>query len=215
MSAMVPVLQAIVRDELSAGRGIELGIVTEAFTNEGGSGDSNLAVNVRLRGSAAELQRVPVAVSRSGWSAVPQAGDLVVLGFVGGDLNGAVVLGALYDEQVAAPDAAPDEVVYVVPDAGGSSRRLEIELTNGNTVTILDEEVAIVMGGSRLAVESDGNITLEAAGDLILKAQGAVSVEAGTNVDVAGLAVAVEASAEAKVKGATTTIAGMTSFSAG
>lgn len=194
---------------------MELGIVTEVFTNEGGSGDSNLAANVRLRGSATELQRVPVAVSRLGVSAVPLVGDLVVLGFVGGDLNGAVVLGTLYDEQAPAPDAAADEVVYVVPDGEGGARRLEIEMPNGNKVTVLDESVTIAMGGTTMTVESDGNITMEAAGDLSFKAQGAISLEATSDVKISGVSVAVEGSAEAKLKGATTTIAGVTSFSAG
>ena len=66
MTALVPALQAVVRDELAGVHMIELGIVTATFTNEGGSGDTNLAVNARLRGSALELQHIPVAVGRLG-----------------------------------------------------------------------------------------------------------------------------------------------------
>ena len=43
-------------------------------------------------------------------------GDLAVLVFVGGDLNGPVVLGFLYDEQTQPPDGKPTEIVYEVPD---------------------------------------------------------------------------------------------------
>jgi len=99
MTALVPALQAIVRDELAGVHTIELGIVSATYTNEGGSGDTNLAVDARLRGSALELQHVPVAVGRLGLSLIPRVGDLCVLAFVGGDLNGAVVVGFLYDEQ--------------------------------------------------------------------------------------------------------------------
>lgn len=216
MSAIVPALQAVVRDELSSLRTIELGVVTDVYTNEGGSGDTNLAVNLRVRGSALELQHVPVAVGRLGLSAVPRVGDLVVVAFVGGDLNGPVVIGSLYDEQTQAPDAKASEVVYVVPDdAADDDRRVEIKLPSGNTVTVQDKKLTVTMGGTTLTVEADGAITLDAAGDINLKSQGSVKIEAQSDVSVKGLSVTVEGQTEAKLKGVTTTIAGMTSFSSG
>lgn len=224
MSLIVPAIRAVVRHELDAVRTLELGIVTEAFTNAGGSGDSNLAVNVRIRGSALELQRVPVAVGRLGISLAPRAGDLAVLGFVDGQLNGAVVLGFVYDDKVRPADAKPEEIVYKVPDDEADGvRRAELQLPNGNKLTVEDKKVTVTMGGTTLKVEADGAITLDAAGDLVLSAGGSVSikasksltVEAQNDISVKGLSVAVEASAEAKLKGATVTLAGMTSFSAG
>lgn len=215
MSAVVPTLQAIVRQELASTFSLALGIVTQSFTNEGGSGDSNLAVNLRLRGSALELQRVPVAVGRLGLSLAPRVGDLAVIGFVEGDVDGPVVLGFLYDEQVRPPDATPTEVVYEVPDDEASgTRRAELGLPNGNKLTVEDEVVTVTMGGTTMTIEADGAIKLEASGDIVLKAGGAVSIEASGAATVKGMSVAVEAQTEAKVKGATTSIAGMTSFSA-
>ena len=41
-----------------------------------------------------------------------------IVAFVGGDLNGPVVLGFLYDDQRHPPKADADEVVYEVPDDG-------------------------------------------------------------------------------------------------
>ena len=216
-SGIVPALQAVVRDELATQRGAELGIVTQVYTNEGGSGDTNLAVNLRVRGSALELQHVPVAVGRLGLSAVPRVGDLAVVVFVGGDLNGPVVLGFLYDEQTRPPDGKASELVYKVPDdAADDDRRIEVQLPSGNTLTLQDKKLTVTMGGTTLTVEADGAITLDAAGDLKLKAGGAVSIEAGTDAKLkAGTSVTVEGASEAKLKGATTTIAGMTSFSSG
>jgi uncharacterized protein involved in type VI secretion and phage assembly len=216
-SGIVPALQAVVRDELATQRGAELGIVTQVYTNEGGSGDTNLAVNLRVRGSALELQHVPVAVGRLGLSAVPRVGDLAVVVFVGGDLNGPVVLGFLYDEQTRPPDGKASELVYKVPDdAADDDRRIEVQLPSGNTLTLQDKKLTVTMGGTTLTVEADGAITLDAAGDLKLKAGGAVSIEAGTDAKLkAGTSVTVEGATEAKLKGATTTIAGMTSFSSG
>ena len=216
MSTIVPALQAVVRDELASLRTVELGVVTQVYTNEGGSGDTNLAVNLRIRGSALELQHVPVAVGRLGLSAVPREGDLAVIVFVGGDLNGPVALGFLYDEQTRPPDAKATEIVYEVPDdEEADARRLEVKLPSGNTLTVQDKKLTVTMGGTTLTVEADGAITLEAAGDIDLKAQGSVAIEAQQSVSVKGLSVSVEAQTEAKLKGVTATIAGMTSFSSG
>lgn len=216
MSAIVPALQAIVRDELAASRDVALGVVTKAFTNEGGRGDTNLAVNVRVRGSALELQHVPIAVGRLGLSLAPRVGDLAVLVFVDGDLNAAVAIGFLYDEQVRPPDAKPDELVYAVPDDEQSGvRRAELLLPNGNTLTVEDTKVTVTLGGTVMTIEADGAITLEAAGDLSLKAGGAVAIEATGAATLKGSSVTVEGQSEAKLKGATTSIAGTTSFSAG
>ena len=74
MTALVPALQAVVRDELAAVHTIELGIVTATYTNDGGTGDTNLAVDARIRGSALELQHIPVAVGRLGLSLGPRVG---------------------------------------------------------------------------------------------------------------------------------------------
>ena len=212
MSSMLTVVQAIVREELAAFRGIELGTVTELFTNAGGSGDHNLECSLRLRGSDLELQRVPITVQRPGLSAVPREGDLVAVGFVAGDLNGAVVLGTVYDDESHPPDAEADEVVYAVPDDGGT-RRLEVQLPNGDLITVTDDAVTINYSGSLFELQSGGDVTVEAAGNLNLKAGQAVTIEAATDLTAKGLNVVAEASAEAKLKGAMTSIAGITQFS--
>ena len=212
---LVPVVRAVVRDVLAERRGIALGVVTSVYTNEGGSGDHNLAVNVRLRGSGLELQVVPVTVGRLGVSSAPGVGDLAVVAFVEGDLNSAVVLGFLYDNQAQPPDAKATEVVYRVPEGEESGvRRLAVVLPNGNELTVEDTLLTVKMGDTTLKVEADGAVTVEAAGDLVMKSKGAVSIEATGAATLKGSSVSVEGQASAKLKGATTTIAGVTSFSA-
>ena len=217
MTQLVPAMQAVLRDELAARRSVELAVVTSVYTNAGGSGDTNLAVDARLRGSAVELQHVPVAVGRLGLSAGPRVGDLAVVAFVGGDIDGPVVLGFLYDEQTRPPAADAAEVVYTVPDdADDNTRRLEIDLPSGNKLTVQDKKLTVTMGGTTLTVEADGAITLDAAGDISLTSQGNVKVEAQQGVSVkGGTNVEIEGQVEAKLKGTTTTIAGLTSFSSG
>lgn len=222
MSMVVPVLRAVVRDELADVRPLMLGAVTAVVTNEDGGGAHNVEVNVRLHGSELELQRVPVAAGRIGLSVAPREGDTAIVAFVGGDLNGPVVLGFLHDDERHPPKAAVDEIVYEVPDDGSDVRRVEIVLANGNTVSILDANVTITMGGTKLDVAADGAVTIEAATDLVLKASGDVTIEAGRNVDVkagvnatlkADVNATVQGSAAATLKGASTSIAGATSFS--
>lgn len=224
MTTFVGVMSEVARRELAAHRALSLGVVTEAFTNEGGSGEHHLDCNVRLHGSGLVLQHVPVAVARPGLSAVPRAGDLVVVGFLDGEINGPVLLGSLHADGIPSPEAAPDEVVYEVPDAGGSARRVHLTLPNGNTVTVTDEEVTIDFGGTTVKVENGGGITLEAAGDISIVAGGNLTLEANANVEISALAnleakaaanATLEGSAAATLKGAVTTIAGLTSFSAG
>ena len=224
MTAIVPVLRAIVRDELSASSGIELGVVTGAASNEGGQGDRNGEVDVRLRGSALQLQRVPVAGSRIGLAFVPRIGDLVVVGFVGGDLNGAVVLGCLHTDKVHPPDATPAEIVYQVPDpADDAVRRAEIRLPSGNTLTVLDNKVVIDLGasvitvdGGRVSIAADEGIDLTTKGDLKVKADGNVSIEAGGDADLTATgSLTAQGIGSAKLAGPTVTVAGNTSFSPG
>ena len=225
MSSLVPALQALVRDELGGVRTIALGTVTATFTNAGGAGDNNIAVSARLRGSALELQHIPVAIGRLGLSVSPRVGDLVVVAFVDGDVNGAVAIGFLYDEQTRPPDASETEVVYVVPeDENDDDRRFEMQLPNGNKLTIQDGKVTIAMGQTSLAVESDGAITLDAQGDVTIKSQGSISLTAQNDISIESQAsasvkgassVSVESEAQAQLKGSTTTISGTTSFSAG
>lgn len=215
MSTVVPLIEAVTRRHLAAHRTLSLGVVTEVRTNKGGGGDHHLDVDVQLHGTDMVLQRLPVAVGRIGMSIVPRVGDLVIIGFLDGDVNGAVVLGTIHDADTPSPDAAPDEIVYEVPDSSSGMRRVEIVLPNGNTVTVADSGVTISMGGSSLEVESGGDITIESAGNLTLKAGMGVTIEAGTSVSISCLEFSAEASATAKLKGAMTTIAGQTSFSAG
>lgn len=215
MSRLVPLVRAVVREELSALRTVELGVVTAVATNEGGSGDSNIDVNLQLRGSGLELQRVPVSLARLGLSMAPREGDLAVIGFVAGELNAPVVIGMLYDDQARPPDAKPSEIVYEVPDdAASGDRCLEIKLPSGNTLTVKDATVEIAMGSTMLTVEADGDVTLEAGGNLNLKAGGSIAVEAGGEVTIKGLSVTAEGQTEVKLKGVQVAIAGLTSFSA-
>jgi len=214
MTSLIPLIAEVARREVTASRGVALGVVDSVRTNDGGSGEHHLECDVRLHGSGLVLQEVPVAVARPGLSAVPRPQDLVVLGFVDGDINGAVVLGTLHAADTPPPDAKPEEVVYEVPDSDGG-RRLEIKLPNGSKLTVTDDKLTIAMGSTTVTVEGDGAISMEAASDVSIKAKGSLTLEASSTATLKGANVSVEGTGSAKLKGSNTTIAGMTSFSAG
>jgi len=202
MTSLLPLLQAIAANQTATVRTMDLAVVTDTFSNESGNGDVHPSVNVRIRGSALELNRVPVMVGRVGLSVVPQVGDLVVIGYPGGDLNGAVVLGSLYDDRNDPPEATPEEIVYQVPDGGQDGvRRLELILDEGKKVTIEEAHVEVTMGSTSLTIEADGNVTVAAAGDISLSAGGNLNLEAQGDIVASAINVGIEAQAEVAITG--------------
>lgn len=217
----MPVLRAVVRDELAGRQPLALAAVTAVETNADGQGAHNVEVNAQLHGSDLELQRVPVACGRVGLAAAPRVGDTVVIAFVGGDLNGAVAIASLHDDQRHPPKGEPGEIVYEVADDAADVRRVEVITASGNTVTIKDDSVKIVMGATTVDVVADGAVTIEADTDITLKAGGDVKIEAGGNLDLKAAKNAtvkgdvnatLEASSAATLKGSTTSVKGQTSF---
>jgi len=222
MSDLILTLRAIIRDELTRHRWPELGVVSSVFAKEDDSGDGNHQVNVTLRGSGLEIQRVSVAVDRAGWSALPRAGDTVVVAFLEGDLNAPVVLGTVYDNTLRPPKAAPLDVVYQPPDAEDSSiRRLYVELPGGSSITYGDDKLSITSGGTEVVIEKDGdvsikskgNIKIESEGDISLEAGGSVTVKAQQSASIKGADATLEGQSASTVKGASVKLAGNTSFS--
>lgn len=222
MSELIGALRAIVRDELARRQPPELATVTRVFAREGEGNKNNHQVNLRLRSSGVELQRVPVAVERLGLSALPNEGDLMLVAFVGGDLNAPVAIGCLYDDQAHPPVAKPHEVVYQPPDEADSGvRRLHLELTNGSAMTVDDDKVQIVLGDTSVVINRDGDVVIQAKGKVRFETQGDVEVEAQGSMTLSsqgqltlkGLSISLEAQAQVKVKGAQIGLAGMTQFS--
>ncbi len=223
MSAdVMATLRAIVRDEMARVRPPELGVVTQTYPRDDDSSDGNHQVNVQLCASGVELQRVPIVVGRAGWSTLPNQGDLLLVTFAGGDLNAPIAVGTLYSDRAHPPVAKAHEIVYLAPDTDDSSlRRLHFELANGNTFTIKDETLEVVMGGTTVTVHKDGDVDIKSAGkvslqsdgDFSIKSSGNVSIEAQSSLSLKGATSAtLEGTAQAQVKGGQIALAGMTQF---
>jgi uncharacterized protein involved in type VI secretion and phage assembly len=223
VSGLVGTLRAIVRHELAAARLPELGVVTEVFARDSGGADGNHQVGVRLQGSGVELPRAAVAVGRLGLSALPREGDLVIVAFVGGDLNAPVVLGSLYDDRSHPPVAKPNEIVYQPPDDAESGvRRIHLELPGGTLLTADDEAVLLEAGDTQVLVAQDGDVTVKCKANVKVESQGDVEIAAGgklvlsakSEVEIGGATVTLEGKSQAKVKAPSLSLAGNTQFSA-
>jgi phage baseplate assembly protein gpV len=237
---LIGIVQAVVRDELAGLRVAEIGVVTDVFPHADGGDQDNYACSVRLRDTGLQLDKVPVATQRIGLSHIPNVDDLVLVSFVGGVLEGAVITGRLYNDVDRPPVASPAECVYESPDDAESGvRRLSVTLPNSNTLIVDDDKVVLSVGDTKITINnggdveidsnakvvinstgntevtSQGDITLDATGSLTLKAQGDVSIE-GMSVAVKAQTTAqVEGQASTTVKGPMISVSGTTSFSPG
>jgi hypothetical protein len=107
--------------------------------------------------------------------------------------------------------------------AGKSEMKLDQPDGGGGTVTVF-------AGGTKITMNQDGDVVVEAIGDLTLRANGSMELQAGTDLTMkagtnaeltAGASLSLQGSAEAKleaagslsVKGSVVSIGGITSFS--
>lgn len=207
MNDLYETLRKLVRQELRARRFAELGKVQEVYPTEPGNYD----VDVVLRDAQLVLRHVPVATPRKGFASLPEVGDLVLVQFVGGDLNLPVVVGTLYNDEDKPPENAEKGWVLQLPaatDAKDSALRLEITqddpltlkatLAGKFSLTVMDDDpvLALEVAGTKLSIAGDGAIKIEGAADLEVKASGNLKLEAGGNLDV-------KASGNLVLKGAT------------
>jgi phage baseplate assembly protein gpV len=218
MRDIVSIIRSIVREELNNHRAPDLGVVTQVFP---GPGENNHEVNVRLRDTGLEIERVPVAVARLGLSILPRVDDLVIVAFAGGDLNAPIVIGSLYDSENRPPEAGALDAVYEPPDDSDDSvRRVFVRTPGGGEITLTDGALTIVLGGTEVTVNDGGDVTItsqakiviEASADIELSASGSMSLEAAAALTLKGATVKIEGQGQAEIKAPAVALAGMTQF---
>ena len=160
---IVATMKKVAEQEVRRLATLELGVVTSVFPHASESDKDNYQCSVKLKhrkqpdGSDFELRKVPVATSHIGLAHIPNVGDLVVLGFVNGEINAPVVLGRLYNDE----DLPPKNDVGQMVMAG-------IE-----TVSLTTKK------GTKIEIDADGNVHIEAKGDVTLKG-GEVKINDGS-----------------------------------
>jgi uncharacterized protein involved in type VI secretion and phage assembly len=194
-------IQRIVQEELGRVRTSELAVVQEQHPHADGSDKDNYACTVRLRDSGIVLKQVPVTTSRIGSVSIPAVGELVLIQFVGGDINAPIITGRLYNDEDRPPVNEDGQAITHLPLGAEDSDALHIELHSGEqrgilvrlgegiSVNIIDDDPVVkvdVDGGKlTLQVDRDGTLTLESQGDVRLKGN-EITIEAQSRLDLKG-----------------------------
>jgi phage baseplate assembly protein gpV len=197
-------IQRIVRDELQQVRTAELAIVQEQHPHANGSDQDNYACTVALRGSQLVLREVPVATGQIGAASIPAVGDLVLIEFVGGDVNAPVIVGRLYNDEDRPPENADGKAVLHLPLGAGDSdavhaelssgdaRKLVLKLGSGLELTLADDDPAVKIdvggGAATLEIGKDGAVSLQSNGTVELKAS-EITIEAQGQLTLKGATV--------------------------
>lgn len=193
----------IARHEIAARPVSAAGVVTAVFAHENAP---DHAVSVRLRDTGLVLPRVPIAVGALGFAAIPAVDDLVIVLFLEGEFDAAVVVGRLYHPDLDPPKHKPGQLALRLPPGAASPKleceiegdpaRLMLKLPGDVTVEIVEETVTIAVGeieiklmaggGGRLEAKAGGaSLTIKKDGDISLKTTGKLSLE-GSEVEIKG-----------------------------
>ncbi len=210
MSTIVETIRKVARAEVRKVRTMELGVVTSIFPHSGQSDKDNYECNVKLKNKDLELRKVPVATQGIGLTYVPRVGDLVLVGFVEGDINYPIMMGRLYNDKDRPPVSKDEEIVFIPPYSKKTDRRrLHIELPGGMVLTLTDELLTIKAGKTTLKVKVDGEVTVESDAEVKLQAKGDMTISA-TNIRMksdqafeikAGSTADIQSSATMNIKG--------------
>ncbi len=180
MTDAVEAIRAIVRDELAGLRLPDLAVVTSVFAHSDDEDGHNHECNVQLREGSLELRKVPIATPHIGMVSAPAVGDLVLLAYVGGDPNRAIVVGRLYSENANPPKHEETEW------------RVESPLLATSSIAIdKDGSVIVSAGKTVVTVKKDGAIEVAGEADLKIEVKGKVElkctdckIDASGNIDL-------------------------------
>lgn len=206
MNDLYDTLQKLVRHELRMRRFAEMGQVQKVYPSDPGNYDAD----VILHATDLVLRHVPVMTPRKGYASLPEVGDLVLLQFMGGDVNRPVIVGTLYNGDDRPPENAQGDWVLQLPcdpDDKASGVRVELRQSApiGFTVSLKgdkfkllvqdDDPVAkLTVAGTTLTIDGSGAAKLEGAADVLIKAGGDLKLEAGGSAEIkAGTTLALKA----------------------
>ena len=198
-SELLPDLRRLIREEVRGLRAAELAVVQAQHPHESDGDTDNYAVTVRLRDTGIVLGKVPVATSRLGAVAIPPIGALVLVQFIGGDINAPVVTGTFYSDEDRPPVNDDGQVIWNLPADASPDDALRLEVSSADkksvvlklagavTVELKDDDPAVnidVGGNAQVTIDSDGTVTITSAQSLTVKAGSDVKIEAQGNMDL-------------------------------
>ena len=139
---------------------------------------------------------MPMAGQKRGWMTIPEIDDEVLVAFINGDINHAIVLGSLYNGVDLPPYANEDQENNLRVFQSRSGHRLTFDDTSGDERVELishNEEIRIILdaanktigiyAGKDIIVEAGETISFKCT-DFILEASSTISMSAGTTLDL-------------------------------
>jgi uncharacterized protein involved in type VI secretion and phage assembly len=140
-----------------------------------------------------------------GWVSIPEVDDEVLVAFLLGDINNAIVVGSLFNGQ--------DKPPYANEDGDNNIRMFKSR--SGHTVTFDDtkgsEKIEMVTSGEAVKVTYDAankKLIVSCTGDIEMEAQQNFKISCMDFKVSANSSVTLEATGDAKLAGASTTIEG-------
>lgn len=203
--------------------GLHIGVVTKLIDDP----DKNNRIQVEipvLKAKPVWVRLAQFAASKGvGSFFVPSVGDEVILGFINNDPNQAVILGCMYSSKLAPPYKLDDKNYkrgLVTPqklqiEFDDEKKVISIITPGKNSIILSDDAKGITLKDQNRneIVMDDSGIKLTSGKDIVLKAQGNVSIEATSgkltakaaqDASLEGINVNVKAKVGAKVTGSAT-----------
>jgi uncharacterized protein involved in type VI secretion and phage assembly len=204
MDSIVGIMKQVAEQEVQRIHTTELGIVTAVFPHAADDDKDNYHCSVKLKqhrrldGQALELRNVPVATPYMGLVCIPNVDDLVLVNFIGGDINAPVITGRLYNDEDRPPLNQKNEFLLQHTLKEGGSLKLDEEgkvlitsKNEKNVFTVEDEKISLVtekfslvidVSGEKISITSDKDLELSAQqGKLTLNAQ-EIEIKANSNL---------------------------------
>jgi uncharacterized protein involved in type VI secretion and phage assembly len=152
----------------------------------------------------------PFAGDGSGFYAIPQSGDEVLVAFEGGDVDHPYVIGALWSMGSQPPSDLPTDAVTkrIVKTPLGHTIELDDLEQTVTITTSTDQEITMGVdaieitagkGTSKVTIDTLGSITLQAVKDLSLKAP-QISIDAAAQLKLSGASVSVQGTGSCTVQ---------------
>lgn len=170
-------IQRVVREELAQQRTALLGVVSAVYVHETEDDANNFEVDVRLKHEGLELRKVPMAVSYMGVAIPPDVGDLVLVQFINGDLNQAVISGRFYHADERPPLHKAGDILFEQRLADDTFNHLRLA---ANGAIFLQRDVTKRDDNS----EAKAGIAIDAAGNIEIKTGDKVTIRMGTDGNV-------------------------------
>lgn len=209
MDSIVGVMKKVAEQEVRKIYTTELGVVTAVFPHAAQDDKDNYQCSIKLKykkqpdGSDFELRKVPVATPHLGLANIPNVGDLVLVTFIGGNINAPVIIGRLHNDQDQPPINNEKEFLLQHNLKEGGSLKIDAEgvvtLTSKDkksTVTVKDEQIiaanekcSVSLEGGEMTLKNekcaialqDGNITIDNGMCKITVEGGGITIDAASN----------------------------------